>query len=105
MAPEDAGKLIGDVPKLVIKKWIWATVVLAVIVIASIVWQVYQKITEPEFEPASVEEMAFPLPEKPSIAVLPFDNLSGNPEDESIADGLSESIITAISKTPKMFVI
>jgi adenylate cyclase len=36
---------------------------------------------------------------------LPFNNLSGNPEDEFIADGLSESIITALSKTPKMFVI
>ena len=45
------------------------------------------------------------LPDKPSIAVLPFDNLSGNPEDEFIADGISETIITALSKTPRIFVI
>ena len=105
MADEDAGKLIGDVPKPATKKWIWATAVLAVIVITSIVWQIYQKMTEPEFEPASVERMAFPLPDKPSIAVLPFDNLSGSTEDEFVADGISESIITALSKIPSMFVI
>ena len=45
------------------------------------------------------------LPDKPSIAVLPFDNLSGHPEDEFIADGISETIITALSKTPRIFVI
>ena len=52
MADEDAGKLIGDVPKPVAKKWIWATALLAVIVITAVVWQVYQKMVEPEFEPA-----------------------------------------------------
>jgi adenylate cyclase len=35
--------------------------------------------------------MAYPLPEKPSIAVLPFDNLSGDPDQEYIADGISEN--------------
>ncbi len=49
--------------------------------------------------------MAFPLPEKPSIAVLPFDNLSGDPEQDYLADGFSESIITALSYIPQMFVI
>ncbi len=105
MNPEDAGKLIGEKPKSSVGKWVWPTVVVAAIVITSVVWQVYQNISKPEFEPVSVEKMAYPLPDNPSIAVLPFDNLSGNPEDESIADGLSESIITALSKTPKMFVI
>jgi adenylate cyclase len=64
-----------------------------------------RRATSPPVEVASEKNMAFPLPEKPSIAVLPFDNLSGNPEAESIADGISDSIITALSKTPKMFVI
>ena len=76
---------------------------LAVVIVAGI-WQFYQHQSK-RVEPASVEKMAFSLPDKPSIAVLPFDNLSGNPEDEFIADGISESIITALSKTPKMFVI
>lgn len=59
----------------------------------------------PEEEPASVERMAFPIPEKPSIAVLPFDNLSGDPDQEFLADGLSEEIITVLSKIPNLFVI
>jgi adenylate cyclase len=48
---------------------------------------------------------ALPLPDKPSIAVLPFANMSGDPEQEYLADGISESIITALSKIPQMFVI
>jgi adenylate cyclase len=49
--------------------------------------------------------MAYPLPEIPSIAVLAFDNLSGDPEQEYFSDGITEEIITALSKTPKIFVI
>jgi adenylate cyclase len=47
----------------------------------------------------------FELPDKPSIAVLPFDNISGDPEQEYFSDGITEEIITALSKIPKMFVI
>jgi len=46
-----------------------------------------------------------PLPDKPSIAVLPFDNISGDPEQEYFSDGITEEIITALSKIPKMLVI
>jgi adenylate cyclase len=49
--------------------------------------------------------MAFPLPEKPSIAVLPFDNLSKDQSDAYIADGLSENIISSLSKIPDLLVI
>jgi adenylate cyclase len=49
--------------------------------------------------------MAYPLPDKPSIAVLPFDNMSGDPDQEYFCDGLTEEIITALSKVPKVFVI
>jgi len=45
------------------------------------------------------------LPDKPSIAVLPFANLSGDPEQEYFADGISEDIITALSKLSQLFVI
>jgi adenylate cyclase len=45
-----------------------------------------------------------PLPDKPSIAVLPFTNMSGDPEQEHLSDGISEDIITALSKIPKLFV-
>ena len=46
-----------------------------------------------------------PLPDKPSIAVLPFDNISGDPEQEYFADGLVEEIITALSRFRQLFVI
>jgi adenylate cyclase len=46
-----------------------------------------------------------PLPEKPSIAVLPFQNMSGDPEQEYFADGMVEDIITALSRFRSLFVI
>jgi len=46
-----------------------------------------------------------PLPDKPSIAVLPFVNMSGDPKQEYFSDGITEEIITALSKTPKLFII
>jgi TolB-like protein/Tfp pilus assembly protein PilF len=49
--------------------------------------------------------MAFPLPDKPSIAVLPFVNMTDDPRQEVFCDGLSEEIITTLSKIPKLFVI
>ena len=59
----------------------------------------------PPVEVASVEKMAFPLPDKPSIAVLPFRNLSDDPKQEYFSDGITEDIITALSKAPDLFVI
>jgi len=45
------------------------------------------------------------LPDKPSIAVLPFDNMSGDPEQEFFADGIAEDVITALSRFSSLFVI
>ena len=46
-----------------------------------------------------------PLPEKPSLVVLPFQNMSGDPEQEYFADGMVEEITTAIARLPWLFVI
>jgi len=59
----------------------------------------------PKEEVASKEKMAFPLPDKPSIAVLPYVNMSGDPKQEFLCDGMTEEIITALSKLPGLFVI
>ena len=48
---------------------------------------------------------SLPLPDKPSIAVLPFQNMSGDPEQEYFADGMVEEIITALSRIRWLFVI
>jgi adenylate cyclase len=45
------------------------------------------------------------LPDKPSVAVLPFSNMSGDPEQEFFADGIAEDVITALSRYPSLFVI
>jgi adenylate cyclase len=55
--------------------------------------------------PATQPIAALPLPEKPSIAVLPFQNISGDPEQEYFADGMVEEIITALSRIRWFFVI
>ncbi len=78
-------------------------VALILVVIAGLIWNFYFR--PPPIEPASLDKMAFPLPEKPSIAVLPFNNLSGDPTQDYIADGISENIISALSKISEMFVI
>ena len=52
-----------------------------------------------------IVEKPLPLPDKPSLAVLPFDNLSGDPHQEYFADGLVEDIITTLSKVSGLFVI
>src|SRR6476619_2305902 len=48
---------------------------------------------------------SLPLPDKPSIAVLPFQNMSGDPEQEYFADGIVEEIITALSRIRWLLVI
>jgi TolB-like protein/class 3 adenylate cyclase len=53
----------------------------------------------------SRDEQAVPVPTKPSIAVLAFDNLSGDPEQEYFADGMAEDIITGLSKLSALFVV
>jgi TolB-like protein/class 3 adenylate cyclase len=51
------------------------------------------------------QPQALPLPDKPSIAVLPFQNMSGDPEQDYFADGMAEDIITALSRFKALFVI
>jgi adenylate cyclase len=56
-------------------------------------------------EPPTVPPPVLSLPDKPSIAVLPFSNMSGDPEQEYFADGMVEEIITALSRIRRLFVI
>jgi len=63
------------------------------------------QVTAPPVERAAPGRMAFPLPEKPSIAVLPFDNLSGDTAEDYFADGITDDLITDLSKVSGLFVI
>ena len=84
-----------------------AFAIIAVIVIAGLL-ALYQFVLRPspsKTEVASKDKMAFPLPDVPSIAVLPFVNMSGDPKQEFFCDGLAEGIINGLSKSELIFVI
>jgi TolB-like protein/class 3 adenylate cyclase/Tfp pilus assembly protein PilF len=104
MEPEAAGKVIGEKRKEKRRMALAAVIILLIGIGGLVGWYLYIEQAK-RIEPASVETMAFPLPDKPSIAVLPFDNMSGNPEQDYIADGFTENIITGLSQIPEMFVI
>ncbi len=74
----------------------------AIFAVASVVYMTRQA---PELEPASVENVSDPVPEKPSIAVLPFANMSGDPTQDYFSDGFSEDIITDLSRVSNLRVI
>ncbi len=107
MEPEAAGKVIGE-KKLKPREWqraAFGVMVILILVVAAVgIWKLYAP-SAPQPEVASKENMALPLPDKPSIAVLPFVNMSGDPKQEFFSDGITEDIITALSKMPMLFVI
>ena len=87
------------------KKAAFALVAVSIVVAAtSAIWHFYLS-SEPSVEVASIKKMAFPLPDKPSIAVLPFDNLSGDSSQDYFSDGITDDLITDISKISGLFVI
>src|SRR4030067_893797 len=107
MEPEAAGQAVGE-KKAKTRQWQMATMGLGIgviVVVAAIAILKYYTPPTPKMEVASKEKMAFPLPDKPSIAVLPFVNLSDDPKQAFLSDGITENIIPALSKVPRLFVI
>ena len=78
---------------------------LVVAVAAVVIWKFYQRPSPPPAEVAPEQTSDPKLPEKPSIAVLPFANLSGDPEQEYFSDGMTDDLITDLSKISGLLVI
>ena len=86
-------------------RWV-AMIVAIVVVLGTVIFAIWKTYLKPgPGDVASMEKMAFPLPDKPSIAVLPFVELSGDSKQEFLCDGLTENITTTLSKIPELFVI
>jgi len=81
----------------------WVVLVVIIGIVAGVVWKIF--LSPAPIEVASADRMKYPLPENPSIAVLPFVNLSGDPKQEFFCDGITEEIITGLSRVPGLFVI
>ena len=105
LAPEDEGRVIGELVTKTTKLKRPAMVAIATLLIASVALLLMFYPRVPDIEPASIEKMAIPLPDEPSIAVLPFENMSGDPNQEYFSDGITEHIITSLSKVPYILVI
>ena len=105
--PEDAGKVIHDKKTSIIKRrWLAVGGVAVFVLVVAAITGVWKFLGESSsIEPASVEKMAFPLPQKPSIAVMPFENFSDDPGMDKFVDGFTGNIITLLSSVPQLFVI
>jgi adenylate cyclase len=116
IGPEAAAPVIRDEktgPRRWQKSALAAVALLVVVAGAWVIWHFYLRPSPTEVKVASEETPApelaqkasRPVPDEPSIAVLPFANISGDPKEDYLCDGITENIITALSKTPRMLVI
>ena len=105
--PGAAAHRVIQAKKVVRHKWRIIAIVLSVIMILAIaavaIWENYFHL--PPVEIVATEDKVFNLPKGPKVAVLPFNNMSSDPEQDYLSDGLTENIITGLSGYPKFFVI
>ena len=94
--------------KISFRKWQWTVMgaVAALIIVAGVstIWIYFLHPPSHPEAVSSLDKKPFPLPIDPSIAVMPFENLSSDPKQENLADGISENVIAALSMIPEMIV-
>jgi adenylate cyclase len=108
LEPDAAGKMIGKIWSRM-KRWQKVAVTIGIALLQMggglLVKRYIDRPPSPPASTASLQKAALPLPDKPSIAVLPFENMTGDPKQEYFTDGFTEQIITSLSKIPALFVI
>ena len=104
--PKDAGKIIDTPkPRTLPHKLRIAAVAALVMMICIVGWFTWFRMSATAFEPAEMSKMAFPLPEQPSLVVVPFKNLTGDPAQQTFVNGFTESIIGALTQVPDILLI
>jgi len=105
--PEVAVPALEKRTALLPSRYRWVALMAAIgVILGTIIFAIWKTYLKPgPGDVASMEKMAFPLPDKPSIAVLPFVELSEDSKQEFLCDGLTENITTTLSKIPELFVI
>ena len=102
--PAAAGTIVSAKPKLK-GQWRWSIGAVAVALLVAVVGLFWWHPWAPDVARASVARMKHPLPDKPSIAVLPFSNLSDDKDHSQFAEGVTEDIIADLSKVSGIFVV
>ncbi len=104
LGSDDNSKSVGaTTAKSLNRRLIIAAIIAVVaIIIGVVIWHLQ---TMPKFEAASIDRMAYPLPDKPSVVVLPFETYSDDAKLNFFASGLTEDLTASLSRAPDLFVI
>src|SRR5512141_267827 len=107
--PDAFGKAIGKAWYR-LRQWQKVALAVAVAILPVVANLAVKKFIDPTISSPGIfslftEKTALPLPDKPSIVVLPFENMTGDPKQEYFTDGFTEEIITSLSKISSLFVI
>jgi adenylate cyclase len=104
--PGAAAHRVKEAKKAFLKKWVQIALAAgAILIIAAVLLWRFVLIPARAPQVASVQKMALPLPDRPSIAVLPFENLSEDKSRDFIVEGMTEDIISALARFKQLFVI